>query len=65
MGKLITMEIHELKDFMDQRFCDLNKRFDKVEKKVDSHDHWLWFLKGAWTLLTIIVSAVGIKLHWN
>lgn len=68
------MEVHELKEWMDDKFDTLDKnlgtRFsavdacvEKLDKKVTSHDRWLWFLRGSVAVFVVILGLIGIKIR--
>jgi hypothetical protein len=68
------MEVHELKEWMNERFESLDKNIDKrltsvdsciekLDKKVTSHDRWLWFLRGAVAVFLVVISWIGIKIR--
>jgi len=68
------MEVHELKEWMNERFITLDKNLDKrlsnvdncvekLDKKVTSHDRWLWFLRGAVGVFLVVLGLIGIKIR--
>lgn len=49
----------ELKEWMEEAIV---KRLDSMDKKVTSHDRWLWFIKGVGVLGVLIIGWVVIAL---
>ena len=58
------MEVIELKGMIEQRFDALDKRLDKLDVKVTTHDHWLWAMRGVVSILLVISGWIGIKLRF-
>ena len=76
------MEVHELKEVLDQRFIDLNTHLttcfqnietktiatdlaiEKIDRKVSTHDHWLWFFRGTIAVIVFVVTWIGIKIRF-
>jgi len=67
------MEVHELRDVINEKFDTLNDnlktRFtvvdaciEKLDTKVTSHDRWLWFLRGVAAVFAVALSLIGIKI---
>lgn len=76
------MEIQDLKEFVNEKFSDLDKHLtmcfkniddkniitdaaiEKLDKKVNAHDHWLWFLRGAVAIFVIVTTWIGFKIRF-
>jgi hypothetical protein len=58
------MEVHELKDIMEDRFDRLDKRLDKQDEKITSHDRWLWLIRGVSLVIIAALSLIGIKIRF-
>ena len=64
------MEVHELKDVINQRFEDLSKNLTSCFKFIDdkntliSHDRWLWLMRGIGLVIITILSYMGIKIRF-
>jgi len=55
------MTVDELKEWMDERFCSIEKRMDSINGKVTSHDRWLWLLRGVGMVLMAMLGFIGFK----
>lgn len=76
------MEIQELKNYMDTKFEDLDKRLtvcfksiddknivtdkaiDEINRKVITHDHWLWAMRGIGAVIVTVLAVIGIKIRF-
>jgi hypothetical protein len=59
-----VMEVHELKEVIEGRFDLLDKRLDKMDEKVTSHDRWLWLLRGVSIVVIALLSVIGVKVRF-
>jgi len=55
------MTIEELKEWMDERFTNVDKRLDGMNKKVTSHDRWLWLIRGVGIAGLSALGFLGFK----
>ena len=66
------MEVHELKNFMDQRFelldRTLNSKFtaidlciEKLDKRVTIVDRWVWFMRGSVAIIAVLAGWIGFR----
>jgi hypothetical protein len=58
------VEVSELKEVIDQRFDALDRRLDRVDAKVTTHEHWLWAMRGIAVVLVIVAGWLGIKIRF-
>ena len=64
------MTTEELKDWMDERFQNqlrelkgINDRLDTTSKRLNAHENWLWFIRGAGALMVIALGFIGVKVR--
>jgi hypothetical protein len=73
------MEVHELKEWMEDRFelsdrlidsklTAVNTCIEKLEKKVDAHDGWIRSVKAVWWVVgglgTLVIGKWEIWNRW-
>jgi hypothetical protein len=69
------MEVHELKEFMDDRFTEFEKRMllrcdaeheclKNLKQEVRTHDRWLWLFRGVIIAITGALSYFGFKIRF-
>jgi hypothetical protein len=58
------VEVHELKEVIDQRFDALDRRLDRVDAKVTTHEHWLWAMRGIAAFLILLAGWIGVKIRF-
>jgi len=76
------MEVHELKEIIEDKFTDLDTRIgicfkniddkntvtdkaiESLSRKVTTHEHWLWFMRGVGALIVILLGWIGVKIRF-
>ncbi len=60
------MEVHELHEWMKERFDQTDKKIEKIEDKLGEHEKWITSVKAVWF---VVISLVGIVVGkwelWN
>ncbi len=59
------MEVHELANIVKERFDTQDKILERLDEKVTSHDRWLWFGKGLFAVLAVLLGWLHIRITWG
>jgi quinol-cytochrome oxidoreductase complex cytochrome b subunit len=60
------MEVHELKEWMDERFDRCETMIAKLETKVDAHEGWITSVKAIWWVVSGLCALMIAKWEvWN
>ena len=65
------MTVDELKDWMEDKFVasekdrkEIREIMYKINSRVIQHDRWLWFLRGAGTIIMVILGLLGYNIYF-
>jgi hypothetical protein len=60
------MEVHELKEWMSERFDQTDKKIEKIEDRLEEHGKWIASVKAVWYVVSgLVLLVIGKWEIWN